>query len=87
MSRHGAGRAAGAQALSKGAGGRTGHGGWRAGRVGGRAGGSAGRASGRGGRGAQVGRAGRRRAACAHLGVLLGCGLCTWCTHPDSDLV
>ena len=26
-------------------------------------------------------------AACAHLGVLLGCGLCTWCTQPVFDLV
>ena len=25
--------------------------------------------------------------ACAYLGVLLGCGLCTWCTQPVFDPV
>ena len=80
------------------AGGRTGHAGGRTRRAGGSAGGRAGQAGARGtragARGTRAGaraalarRAGRRSAACAHLGVLLGCGLCTWCTQPVFDLV
>ena len=54
--------------------------------------GSAGRAQARGrGAGGRAGctgeRTGSRRAACAHLGMLLGCGLCTWCTQPIFDPV
>ena len=69
------------QARDTSAGGRVGG----AGGSGGRTGGRAGRTGGRAGR--TGGHAGRRRAACAHLGVLLGCGRCTWCTQPIFDPV